>query len=454
MDLAAGIGSVDPGLFAVINIAVLISAILVFMMQPGFMLLEVGLVSRLNAINDIYKNLLDTCAGALAFYVIGWDVLTGQSSLTPLLVSAGFANPPPEVAVETLQPSASMAFVFQLAFATTAATICSGAVTGRIRPHAYLVFAALFTGLIYPLIAFSVWHPQGLLFGRFYDFAGSVVVHAAGAAAGLAGSVLLRPRIGYNGYDPLNLGREQLFRLAKRHAPHNLPIAALGAFLLWIGWFGFNGGALFIGGAEAASVEDADGVAALFARLGDVFAATVIAPAAAALTVSAIHVFLKEDRSLMDALNALIAGAVAVTAGAALYTPGEAALVGVGAALVFRLARAAFERTNIDDPVHAIAAHGFTGVFGVAAVGFVGPDAGVETALLQAAFGLAVFLWIFLLSLVGFGLVGLGARLVGRSDHGDAPRPRSGLRLAYRIEINGVDAELHGQSAYGSDAKD
>ena len=428
-------------------------------MQPGFTMYEVGSISRLNAVNDIFKNFLNICAGALAFSLIGWDIQTGESFLTPYLADVGLARAAADVdALSQIKPHDAIGFLFQLGFATTAAAICSGAVTGRIRPHVYVAFAACYTGVTYPLIAFTVWHPQGLLFGAFQDFAGSVVVHSSGAAAGLAATLLLRPRIGFNGYDPVGLGPERLFIIAKRHAPHNIPLAALGASVLWIGWFGLTCGSLLIHGIPIPSgqIAAAAGFPAIIEALGGVATATLLAPAAAALTVTAIQLTQRQYGDVLDAMSGLIAGAVAVGAGANIYGPAEAILVGMVAGALYKFTRFLFERLFIDDPVATVAAHGFTGILGVCAVGFLKNSADpTAAALWQASVGIGLFSIVFLMSILFFVVVSIVFRLVERivAPQPAGPRPFA-MRVAYRTEVKGIDAALHGQDAYSFGSKE
>ena len=331
--------SVDITLLTTINIAVFISAVLVFIMQPGFMLLEAGSVSRKNAINNLFKNLIDFAAGGLIFWAVGYMTFSGEGPIVAWIAEMGWAQTAPPSAPK-LDPADSIYFLFQLGFASAAVTISSGAVTGRISPYAYLIFAMLFTGVIYPVIGYAVWHPTGPLYGVFTDFAGGVVVHAVGAAAGLAGAVMLRPRLGYNGYNPIGLEDERLFRIAASHAPHNTPIAALGVMLLWIGWFGFNGGTLFAGGLPTAVNEQS--VTGPMELFGAILVNTALAPCAAVVVTVLIQAMLRIDLNMQDILNSVIAGLVAVTAAADQITPLGAVVAGAGAAIVYRTTRFLF----------------------------------------------------------------------------------------------------------------
>ncbi|MEM9726542.1 MAG: hypothetical protein AAF909_13925, partial [Pseudomonadota bacterium] len=344
-------------------------------------------------------------------------------------------------------------FLYQLGFASAAVTISSGAVTGRIAPHPYVLFAMIFTGVIYPLVAFTVWHPEGLLYGRFTDFAGGVVVHGAGAAAGLAGAILIGPRIGYNGYDPLDLGPERLFRIASSHAPHNKPLAALGVFLLWLGWFGFNGGTLLAGGAAPSATGEAAtlSLGALMDGFGLIAVNTALAPCAAVMTTYLLQTFRQRDLDIFDLLNSVIAGLVAVTAGADVLSPFGAMAAGAGGAIIYLAARALMIRASVDDPVGAVAAHGFTGVFGAACVAVTAGDQWAMAAARQAGYGMAILGAVFFASLIAFKLADVMAKIfalfLGEISLRTAFR-KSVLRAPLESEIQGLDEEIHGQDAY------
>ena len=447
----------DATIYAVLNTAVLIMAILVLFMQPGFILYEAGSISRLNTINDIYKNFLSLCFGGVGFLLLGWDIINGKSFLTPWLVEIGLANPPGASRDEnTMFPNETIAFLFQMGFATTAAAICAGAVTGRIRPHVYVAFAAAYAGITYPLIAFTVWNPQGLLYEVFTDFAGSVVVHSSGAAAGLAATILLRPRIGFNGYDPIGLGRDRLFRIAKRHAPHNIPLATFGAILLWVGWFGLTCGSLLVRGVPTPSVYAGEFIPVYVNAIGETALTTILAPASAAVTVTFIQIAERRYGDILETMGGLIAGAVSIGAGANLYDPFEAIAVGACAGIVYKLTRILFERLNIDDPIANIASHGFTGILGVTAVAFFKPHPDpFMLAGWQASVGLALFATIFLMSLIFFTIVSTVFSLIERLIRAapEGPRP-SAMRVAYRTEVLGIDASLYGLDAYNFGAKE
>nr|MBX2856341.1 hypothetical protein [Paracoccaceae bacterium] len=295
----SGFTSIDLFTYGILNLGLFFCIVLVIMMQPGFLLLEVGSVSRRNALNDAFKNSLDLCVGGLAYWLIGHTIFTADAGLLEAFIAVGLAQPLTQPQ-ELVHAEENLRFLYQLVFAATGATICSAAVTGRIWSLTYLMFVAVFSGLIYPLIAFLAWNPASILANSFTDFAGGIVVHACGAAAGLAGTLLLRPRLGYNGYDPTRLGRERLFRIAARHAPHNVPMAALGVFLLWLGWYGFNGGTALLNGVPLSGEGDATQLQALMRSIGDIAVATTLAPCAAAAGTVLIRLMMREDLDLLE----------------------------------------------------------------------------------------------------------------------------------------------------------
>lgn len=445
--------AVDVSLLAFINIGVFVSAVLVLTMQPGFMLFEAGNVSRKNVLNNIFKNIIDLCVGGLAFLAIGYPTLTGEGPVIDLLAQFGLtreapAGPPMLVAADPAL------FLFNFGFASAAATICSGAVTGRVSPYAYVLFAAMFGGLIYPVLAFLFWNAESALYGTFTDFAGAVIVHAAGAAAGLAGAVLLRPRIGFSGYDPVGVGRETLFRLTVSHQPHNLPLAGLGMFLLWLGWFGFNSGTLLAGGAPAGidpALADGAGVILEFINgVGVIAMNTALAPCAAAVTTVALQSLLREPLGMQAIMNGVIAGLVGVTAAPDILSPAGALLVGAASAIAYRICAKALVRIFVDDPVSVVAAHGAPGIIAAVAAGLAAPSDEISW-FSQLVIASAIFLGVFLASIVAFKIAALLCRLFALL-FGAAPvshlwRGRY-LRVHPETEIVGLDEELHGQEGY------
>lgn len=454
MDTESFAQSADYAIYLALNIGVFVSAVLVLLMQPGFMLFEAGSVSRKNAINNIFKNLADLAFGGLVFWFVGFAIFNGDAWAVAIFETVGLAQPAGAPS-ENIPIAASIFFLFQLGFASAAVTVSSGAVTARISPYAYLVFVMIFTGLIYPTIGFLVWHPSGALYGVFQDFAGGVVVHSTGAAAGLAGALLLRPRLGYNGYDPIDVGPERLFRIAATHAPHNMPLAALGAFLLWIGWFGFNGGTLLAAGAPPPETGGPDGYfelgEAVMSGFGAILVNTTLAPCAAVASIALMQTISGDDLNMQDLLNGVIAGLVGVTAGADVLSPGLAVGAGFGAGLVFLWTKRLLVRLSIDDPVGAVPAHGLTGVFGAVFLSLAEPETMLVTAASQTTYALVIFAGAFVASAAAFWLAGMLCRIASVAAAPGRAREawrRNPLRVDFRTEVNGLDERLHGQDAY------
>ncbi len=445
-----------------LSIIIFVSALLVFLMQPGFMLLEAGSVSRKNAVNNIFKNFVDVFISGIFFWAIGFDIVTGNSQIISFAQEFGFAKPPNEAVVH-LKADETILFFYNFAFAATCVTITSGAVTGRISPFAYSFFAIFFVSLIYPSAAFSVWHERGILFGVLHDFAGGVVVHTVGAAAGLAGALLLRPRIGFNGYDPFKLGVKNIYQIAASHAPHNIPLFALGVFLLWIGWYGFNGGSVFSRGFAVGATAGGQEVFELFQlklhEFGRVIVNTTVAPSSAALFVICYSLFRDRDLDIFLILNGALAGLVAITACA--DAVGSVSAIGIGAisGAIFLTVKTVMLHASIDDPVSAFSVHGVTGIFGAACIALKEPTValGIGVAVDQIACGLAIFGFSFLTALITFQashiFIAAWRLLKGRCSLKDAFKFNF-IRVSYELELEGIDKRLHGQDAYNFEAKD
>lgn len=458
-------------IYATINVFVFFCGVLVLMMQPGFMLLETGSLSRKNALNNIFKNFVDLCCCGVAFYFVGYAIIDGSSMVVDWMRAVGLARstPPPDPdTIVQLTPSISIFYNF--AFAAAAVTITSGAVTGRIAPFAYLVFGTVFSALVYPLVAFTVWNPNGLLYGQFGDFAGSAVVHALGGFAGLAGAMLLGPRIGEFGYGR-DLIDSKAYEAARRDTyPHNIPLAALGVFLLWIGWYGFNAGSIFAAGYDLTAIAALPDVGAkdyaetiinsVIDGFGRVVLNTTLAPCAGVFVIFLFFVSIREPYHLTDLLNGALAGLVGVTASADILTPGQALMVGAICALLYLATTLLMGRWRIDDPIKAFAVHGAAGVLAVALRGVFDPDVAVIT---QFIYGMAIAGFAFVSAMVVFLLTNLVMRLAAMTQGsaiGDAfsdadppdPFPTRAIRISSHRELRGLDREVHGEEAYGGGA--
>lgn len=322
----------------------MVAAALVFFMQAGFALVEAGFTRAKNAVNIMMKNLMDFSVGSLAFWAIGFGLMFGVSNSGWLGTSGFFLS--------DFSPDGDpwvLAFwMFQVVFAATAATIVSGAMAERTKFVGYLIYSVCISALIYPVFGSWAWgslfHGNGWLEGLgFIDFAGSTVVHSVGGWAALAGTIVLGPRLGKyikdGGIKPI-LG-------------HNIPLAALGVFILWLGWFGFNPGS-----TTAASKD-----------IAMIFVNTNLAAAAAAV-MAMITSWIKFGKPEVGmSLNGALAGLVAITAGCANVSPTSSIIIGAIAGIIVVFAVIMFDRIKVDDPVGAISVHGVNGAWGTLAAG-------------------------------------------------------------------------------------
>ncbi|PQO43098.1 ammonium transporter [Blastopirellula marina] len=418
-DLAAFQGDVD-------TLWTCLAAFLVFFMQAGFALVECGFTRAKNACNIIMKNLMDFSVGSLVFWLVGFGLMFGATNGfcgTNMFVFNGAS----EVALETNSNEGfNWAFlIFQTVFAATAATIVSGAMAERTKFVAYLCYSFLITLFVYPI--FGSWCWGGLYAGggwletegflvegkNFLDFAGSTVVHSVGGWAALAGAIVIGPRIGKYTAD----GK------IKPIPGHNIPLAALGVFILWLGWFGFNpGSTTAVGGGSFAYIAVTTNLSAA-------------AGAISALAVSWI-MFKKPDTSF--ALNGALAGLVGITAGCDIMSPMFAAITGLVAGVLVVFSCVFFDKIKIDDPVGAVSVHGVCGAWGTLAIGLWAGDVGILTGggagqLIVQAIGVAAgFGWAFGTSLIIFLLI----------------KFTIGLRVPAEEEIKGLDITEHGMYAY------
>lgn len=407
--------------YTINTLIMFICAVLVLFMQAGFAMVEVGLNSAKNTINILAKNVMDLSVGIILYFLIGFALMYPGDNW----ISEGYLGTP-AVGVSLDDPaspgdySSPADFIFQVAFAATAATIVSGSVAGRMKFSAYLVYSALLTGLIYPISGSWKWGGGFLDAMGFQDFAGSVVVHAVGGFAGLAGAIVLGPRIGRYTADG-------------RSVPipgHNIAFAALGVFILWVGWYGFNPGSqlTYAGGANA--------FATTYIAL-----TTTLAAAAGAVTALVLAWVMFSKPDLTMALNGVLGGLVAITANCDRVSQVESLIIGaVGGALVVA-GVILLDKLKIDDPVGAWPVHGLCGVWGGIATGIFGdlPD-GIESVGafvgVQAISTLIICAWAFFTMLVVF----LALKAIGM------------LRVSPEEEQAGLDISEHGMHAYPSDA--
>jgi ammonium transporter, Amt family len=378
--------------YALDTFALLMCAVLVIHMKPGFALLEAGLHGSKNAINIFMKNYATLAVAGLAFWAVGFSIMYGA----PLFIAGYEAEAFPGAAD----------FFFQMVFAATAATIVSGAIGGRMKFGAYLIFALVMTAVIYPFLGAWKWGGGWLHQLGFADFAGSSIVHAVGGFAALGAVLAVGPR----------LGRYVGDRIVAMPG-HNLPLAGLGVFLLWIGWFGFNGGSQL----AFSSIADAQAVATVILNTN----LAAVGGAVAALFLS-WAIFKKPDFSMT--LNGVIAGLVSITAGPDVIHGIWAVLAGAIGGVLVTYSILLLDRLKIDDPVGAISAHGTVGIWGTLAVGvFGGGNLGIQALGTLAYAGVA-----FIASYALF--MALKATI--------------GIRVHALEEVTGLDVAEHGAEAY------
>lgn len=397
-------------IFTINNLWICIAAALVFIMHLGFATLESGLTQQKNTVNILFKNVWIISTGILLYALWGFNAMYPGDFNGIFATGSWFGERLDDVTKTTdiYNPGYTWwgDFIFQAMFAATGATIVSGAVAERIKLPAFMIFAALLVGFAYPISGSWKWGGGWLDQAGFYDFAGSSIVHAFGGFAALGAVLILGPRIGKytaSGVKPI-LG-------------HSMPLATIGVFLLWLGWFGFNGG----------SVLSADPKLVSF-----VFVTTSLAAAAgavAAITVS--WIFLKKP-DLSMALNGILAGLVGITAGADTVSEFSSLIIGLIAGAIVVFAIVGFDRIRVDDPVGAISVHGVCGIWGTIAVGFfsTNPEHTIGAQLL-GTFAIAIFAFVFAL------IVMLILKMT------------IGIRVSEELEEVGLDAEEHGAPAYG-----
>ncbi len=392
----------------------LLGAAMVFFMQAGFSLCEAGLTRAKNTGNILMKNLMDFCIGTPAFWLVGFGLMFGGTGafvggFDPFILGDyDFGSLPKWCYV-----------IFQTVFCATAATIVSGSMAERTKFSSYCIYSALISIVVYPVSGHWIWGGGGLSELGFHDFAGSCAVHMVGGVAACIGAATLGPRIGKYGKD------------GKAHAipGHNLTAVALGVFILWFCWFGFNG---------CSTVSMSSDEAMLSASL--IFMNTNLAAAVSTCVVLAVTWILYKKPDVSMCLNGALAGLVAITAGCDVVDPFGAFFIGFAAGILVVASVEFFDKTaKIDDPVGAISVHGACGMFGTLAVGLFATDGGlfygggIKMLGIQAAGVLAVAVWAAVMMTVIFQLI----------------KHTIGLRVEQEIEIDGLDLHEHGlASAY------
>jgi Amt family ammonium transporter len=337
--------------FAINTVWVALCAALIFFMEAGFALLEAGFVRAKNAMSIIAKVIIDITFGGIAFFVVGFGIAYGASNGWFAL---DFGIMEKDLGLG-LTVSNQLFWFIQLGFAVAAISIVSGALAERMKLWAYAVMVVFFCGIMYPLVANWVWNPNGWLALRgFNDFAGSAAVHAMGGFSALAAAIVLGPRIGKYSKE----GNSNTI------PGHNLPLASVGAFILWFGWFGFNPGSSL-------------GAVGNWELIGAVVVNTFLASAAGGIATMFYTYFSYGKIDITMVINGILAGLVSITAGCNVVGPTSAILIGFIAGILVDVAVLFFDKMKVDDPVGAVAVHGINGLFGTLAVGFFAIEGGL-----------------------------------------------------------------------------
>ena len=392
---------------------VLIAAALVMLMQAGFSFVELGLTRAKNSINILMKNFVDFSAGSIIFWVFGFSLMFGEDIGGFIGIGEFMSD---SNVVDGIPFKASL--IFQTVFAATAATIVSGAIAERTKFSAYLIFSIVVTALIYPISGHWIWGGGWLSEMGFHDFAGSTVVHSVGAWVALAGAIVVGPR----------LGKYSASGKSRVIPGHNLAFGALGVFILWFGWFGFNGGSQL-----AASGED-NAIA-----ISHIFLTTNISAVAGAMTAMIITWIRYKKPALSITMNGALAGLVGITAGCDIVSPGSAMIIGAvsGIFLVFAV-EFIDQKLKVDDPVGAVAVHGVSGALGTIMVGLFAKEGGLffgggsELLITQLIGVVVVFVWAFSLGFLLFKLI----------------KVTIGVRVSKEEEEKGLDITEHGEEIY------
>lgn len=405
----------DAGLFTANNIWMMLATALVFFMHTGFAFLEIGLTRQKNTINILFKNIFIITGGLLLYYAWGFNLMypgfeDGDLGLIKFSMdSFGIAAPEGGMTAEYADGGYTWwtDFLFQGMFAATAATIVSGAVAERIKIGSFMIFTVIYVGLVYPIVGAWKWGGGFLDSWGFYDFAGSTLVHSVGGWAALVAITLLGARIGKFGKD----GKPNAI------PGHSIPMATAGVLILWLGWFGFNGGSVLSADPELTSL---------------VLVTTSLAAAAGGFGAMITSTILYKNLDLTMFLNGILGGLVGITAGADLMSPNESVVIGFLAGIIIVGGVALVDKLKLDDPVGAVAVHLICGIWGTLAVGIFGNLASGAQFMTQL-YGVLI--------VGGFCVVTSGIIL-------GVLKVTLGLRVSKEEEVEGLDIHEHGMDAY------
>ena len=403
----------STALFTANNVWMMICTALVFFMHLGFSFLEIGLTRQKNAVNILFKNFFVITSGLLIYCIGGFNLMYPgfEEGAMGILKFAGFGITAPEGGMTVEYASAGYTwwtdFLFQGMFAATAATIVSGAVAERIKLGPFMIFTVIYVGLIYPIAGSWKWGGGFLDELGFYDFAGSTLVHSVGGWAALVGVALLGARTGKYDKD----GKSLVI------LGHNIPLATAGVLILWLGWFGFNGGSVLSADPALTSLT---------------LVTTCLAAAAGGVSSFITSNILHKNYDLTMFLNGILGGLVGITAGADLMSPTDAILIGAVAGVLIVFGVAFLDKLKLDDPVGAIAVHLICGIWGTLAVGIFGDLAGWEQFTSQII-GVASYAVICIVSsyIIFYVL-----------------KQTVGIRVSEKEELEGLDLHEHEMNAY------
>jgi Amt family ammonium transporter len=395
------------------NVWMMICTALVFFMHLGFSFLEIGLTRKKNTVNILFKNFFVITIGLLMYTLGGFNLMYPgfEEGSYGIIKFAGFGITAPEGGMEFGYADGGYTwwtdFLFQGMFAATAATIVSGAVAGRIKLSSFMLFTIFYVGLVYPIVGAWKWGGGFLDMMGFYDFAGSTLVHSVGGWAALVGIYLLGARAGK--FD--ENGKPRVLPAS------NIPLAASGVLILWLGWFGFNGGSVLSADPSVTSLT---------------LVTTCLAAAAGGVTSAIFANILYKKYDLTMFMNGILGGLVGITAGADQMSPTDAILIGFWAGIIIVLGVSLIDKLKLDDPVGAVTVHLICGIWGTLAVGIFGEMAGFEQFMIQLKSVLIIAVFCIVTSFIIFYSIN---KLIG-------------LRVDDEEEAQGLDIAEHGMKAY------
>ena len=401
--------------YAINTVWVALCAALIFFMEAGFALLEAGFIRAKNAMSIIAKVIIDITFGGIAFFALGFGVAYGVSNGW---FASGFGIMDEDLGLG-LTVSNQLFWFIQLGFAIAAISIVSGALAERMKLWSYAIMVVVFCGIMYPLVANWVWNPNGWLAVRgFNDFAGSAAVHAMGGFSALAAAIVLGPRIGKYSKE----GNSNTI------PGHNLPLASVGAFILWFGWFGFNPGSTL-------------GAVGNWELIGDVVVNTFLASAAGGIATMFYTYFSYGKIDITMVINGILAGLVSITAGCNVVGPVSAIFIGLIAGVLVEVAVLFFDKMKVDDPVGAVAVHGVNGLFGTLAVGLFAIEGGLFFGG-GADLLITQFIGVSTIALFSFSFTIILMKVL---------KSAIGIRISNEEEEAGIDSVSFGVKSYNNE---